>query len=99
MKDHVVCDSVRFWRFLVFNVLISASSSSIWMASVMHPSAGMFSESCFFISFLKCFVLSLGSFTVLSSLYMWAKQFAVILATSAVAMTRFGQLVVLQALE
>ena len=34
--------------FLVFNVLISASSSSFWMASVMHPSAGMFSESFFY---------------------------------------------------
>ena len=62
--------------FLVFNVLISASSSYFWMASVMHPPAGMFSESCFFISFLACFVLSQESFTVLSSWYIWAKQFA-----------------------
>ena len=28
--------------FLVFNILISASSSSIWIASVMHPSVGVF---------------------------------------------------------
>ena len=39
--------------FLVVNALISASSSSFWMASVMHPSVGMFSESCLF-SFLTC---------------------------------------------
>ena len=38
VKDHVVCDSVRSWQFLVF----SASSSSFWMASVMHLSAGNF---------------------------------------------------------
>ena len=62
--------------FFIFYVLISASSSSFWMASVMHPSAGMFSESCFFISFLTCLVLSLVSLTVLSSWNMWAKQFS-----------------------
>ena len=62
--------------FLVFTVLISASSSSFWMASFMHPSAGMFSESCFFNSFLTCLVLSLDTFTVLSSWYIWSKQFA-----------------------
>ena len=41
--------------FFVFNVLISASSSSFWSALVMHPSAGMFSESCFyFVSDMPC---------------------------------------------
>ena len=41
--------------FLVFNVLISASSSSFWSALVMHPSAGVFSESCFyFVSDMPC---------------------------------------------
>jgi len=69
-------ESTKFhWKkktFLTF--LISASSSSFWMTSVMHPSAGMFSESFFY--FISCLVLSLGSFTVLSSCYMWAKQFA-----------------------
>jgi len=52
--------------YLFFNVLISASSFPLWMASVMVLSVGVFSESGF-ISCLTCLVLPSGSYTVISS--------------------------------
>ena len=46
-----------------------------WHQSCICQPVILFSES-FFYFVLTCLVLSLGSFTVLSSWYMWAKQFA-----------------------